>query len=138
MSVQFGSENAHAYDESHGWGQHAILMQKLTGLPNCCFEQRSDGVHESTFASKHRRKRVATGVATGVAAVTSSVSGVCCRRRGRQRRLQKPMRSFALGLSGLYQVLWRICNGFGRRQSLCRNLECRAGVLLVLKLPCHL
>jgi hypothetical protein len=83
-----------------------------------------------------------TTVATGVAAVTSSVTGVCCRRRGRHRRLQKPKRSFALGLSGLCHVLWRKCHGFGRRQrrSLCRNLQgCRARVqVLVLKLPCHL
>ena len=57
MSVQFGSEKKpmHIYDERH---QHAILMQKSTGPPNCCFQQRSDGVHESTFASQHRRKRV--------------------------------------------------------------------------------
>jgi hypothetical protein len=41
-----------------------------------------------------------------LATSVTSVSGVCCcRRRGRQRRLQKPMRSFALGLSGLCQVL---------------------------------
>jgi hypothetical protein len=57
MSVQLGSENAHAYDDIHGWGQHAIPMQKSTGPPKCCFQQRSDGVYESTFASKHRRKR---------------------------------------------------------------------------------
>jgi hypothetical protein len=81
---------------------------------------------------------VATGVAASVTSVTTStgVTSACCRRRGRHRRLQKPMRSFALELGVICQVLWRRCRGFRRRQSLCRNLqECRERVqVLVLKL----